>query len=266
MTDAISVVPEGTPFCNLVLDILRKPDPKEWGRFTNTRSGKVLAPLLDCLFGVGAIPSNPTVRLSQFLEVFPDEIPLGLQEGHVYAILNKANGAIKIGYTTNVQSRMRQLSAPSASAGYPVDLELLGSVEGDRSHETAAHKRLSDTENNGEWFYISKKQAAATLRELEAKNQAGLRRTRAFVKWAMSIAKTGAPERFVGPEEAKMRLVLLRARRNLDLASAVDSKACVSYILKSVESSFPEYNLQRLHTLLAPNVEGRSGLYPACLE
>lgn len=64
----------------------------------------------------------------------------------IYFVSN-GKGAIKIGTTTNLNSRMRQLRTSNAGP-----LSLLGSIEGALGIEKAIHAELSHRRLSGEWF------------------------------------------------------------------------------------------------------------------
>jgi hypothetical protein len=59
----------------------------------------------------------------------------------------RGDDAIKIGYTTNLAARQRALETASA-----VPLELLASIQGDRSEETRQHRQWWHLHIRGEWF------------------------------------------------------------------------------------------------------------------
>lgn len=58
-----------------------------------------------------------------------------------------APGRVKIGYTTNIVRRFRNLSTAS-----PDQIRFIGAVEGDRALERALHATLNAFRTNGEWF------------------------------------------------------------------------------------------------------------------
>jgi hypothetical protein len=69
------------------------------------------------------------------------------REGFIYFIRSHRMGAIKIGFATDVEKRMRSLK--TAIAG---DIELLGTVAGNVDDERALHDRFSAYRISGEWF------------------------------------------------------------------------------------------------------------------
>lgn len=67
----------------------------------------------------------------------------------VYFITDKEN--IKIGYTKqNPEKRLHQLNT-----GSPIQLYLLGYIEGDKNKEKELHRKFNKyrIRQNGEWFY-----------------------------------------------------------------------------------------------------------------
>jgi hypothetical protein len=67
--------------------------------------------------------------------------------GCVYAIRNPANGAIKIGFATDLKTRVSSIGTSHSER-----LELLGWVPGDRELERALHGAFNDCHIKGEWF------------------------------------------------------------------------------------------------------------------
>ena len=72
------------------------------------------------------------------------ETPL---EERVYFIRGASTGAIKIGYTTDLNGRFNALQGASSET-----LEVLCAVNGDRELEARFHKRFADCRIRGEWF------------------------------------------------------------------------------------------------------------------
>ena len=68
----------------------------------------------------------------------------------VYFLQAKDNGLIKIGFTSNLKSRLSDLSSMS-----PVPLELLAFTEGGADYEHELHSTFSEHRSHGEWFYPS---------------------------------------------------------------------------------------------------------------
>ena len=64
----------------------------------------------------------------------------------IYFVSN-GKGAIKIGITTNLNARMRQLR--TSNAGF---LSLIGSIKGDARTEKSIHADLKHRRLSGEWF------------------------------------------------------------------------------------------------------------------
>ena len=67
------------------------------------------------------------------------------KKGYVYFI--KCRDKIKIGYSTNVEKRIKQLSV-----GNGEKLELIYKIQSDRYLETILHKKYRNYHISGEWF------------------------------------------------------------------------------------------------------------------
>jgi len=65
--------------------------------------------------------------------------------GHVYFI--RVGDFIKIGWSTRPMDRLRQLQT-----SHPDELEIMGTIKGERSLEGKIHKRFSKNRVRGEWF------------------------------------------------------------------------------------------------------------------
>lgn len=67
--------------------------------------------------------------------------------GFIYFIQGISGGPIKIGYTTDLENRLKTLQT-----GYPDRLEYLLAFPGSPEHEKALHKQFAQYRLNGEWF------------------------------------------------------------------------------------------------------------------
>lgn len=67
--------------------------------------------------------------------------------GFVYFIQGENGGAIKIGYTKNIESRLHTLQT-----SYPDALKVLCLIPGSTKIETNYHDKFKDIRLNGEWF------------------------------------------------------------------------------------------------------------------
>ena len=65
----------------------------------------------------------------------------------VYAV--RVGNYIKIGYTTNVLSRLQTIKTHA-----PTDVHLIGTFAGGRRLERVLHQRFSEHRANGEWFTL----------------------------------------------------------------------------------------------------------------
>lgn len=67
--------------------------------------------------------------------------------GAIYFVQGVVSGHIKIGFSTNVMSRMSSLATGSAE-----QLRLLGAIPGSHSDEQALHRTFRHFRLKGEWF------------------------------------------------------------------------------------------------------------------
>lgn len=70
----------------------------------------------------------------------------------VYFVGNITDNSIKIGYSSNIQKRIKQLSTGSSQR-----LTLLGYIESEKSLEKELHIKFSHhrIRSNGEWFSVN---------------------------------------------------------------------------------------------------------------
>lgn len=73
------------------------------------------------------------------------------QKGYVYFLLNKFDGAVKIGTTANPRQRLKALQCSHSQP-----LEILKVVEGGQELEAELHKKFADYRIVGEWFKAHK--------------------------------------------------------------------------------------------------------------
>lgn len=90
---------------------------------------------LNCLTGAEARPNDAVA------------LPLVANPGFVYFIRAGRTNAVKIGYASNVESRLRELQCANASP-----LHLLGFMPGTLEDEWAWHERFAHCRIRGEWF------------------------------------------------------------------------------------------------------------------
>jgi hypothetical protein len=69
------------------------------------------------------------------------------KKGHIYFIQQGENGAIKIGYSTDPEKRLRTLRTASP---YPLQMRLV--IEGGKKLEKELHDKFADCQLDGEWF------------------------------------------------------------------------------------------------------------------
>lgn len=79
-------------------------------------------------------------------------------KGFVYFVQGECGGAIKIGFSQNPDSRLKQLQT-----GYPDTLKILCLVPGNEKTEKKIQNKFVDTRLNGEWF----KPTTELLNEIE---------------------------------------------------------------------------------------------------
>ncbi len=67
----------------------------------------------------------------------------------IYFAHNKARNAVKIGFSENLEARFKVLQTASLDP-----LELIGTIEGDRTAEKELHRKFKQFRINGEWFLV----------------------------------------------------------------------------------------------------------------
>jgi hypothetical protein len=71
--------------------------------------------------------------------------------GFVYFIQVIKTGDIKIGFSTNIKSRIHTLQT-----SIPESIKLLGFISGDLKLEKELHKKFKHLKKRGEWFHCDK--------------------------------------------------------------------------------------------------------------
>jgi hypothetical protein len=84
--------------------------------------------------------------------------------GHVYFVRDDAAGAVKIGWTRQLASRLAALQTASANR-----LVLLGRIPGSLADEAALHQRFAGHRVRGEWFRADPELLAAVAELTEAR-------------------------------------------------------------------------------------------------
>lgn len=92
--------------------------------------------------------------------IFKNEYP-----GFVYFIQGKSGGPIKIGYTTDLESRLKTLQT-----GFPDTLTILCSVHGKTNDETLYHQKFEKLWVRGEW-YRPEEPLLSYIRSIQAHNK-----------------------------------------------------------------------------------------------
>ena len=105
--------------------------------------------------GIGIRTPSPKIGLSKLKGV------------PVIYFVGPAKGKIKIGFTTDINSRLTRLNT-----GSPVKLVLHGIMRGTVDEERLLHERFDSLRTHGEWFYKS-----GELAQLVKENQLGPWRT-----------------------------------------------------------------------------------------
>lgn len=121
--------------------------------FTSLRSGApIVTETLAKQFGLGRTVTFGIVALARGDVPLqrPRVRPPSPRRGMVYFIQAYENGAIKIGYTTNLD---RRLAALQTATGRP--LTLLGTRTGSTQDERALHRKFAEARLDGEWFRAS---------------------------------------------------------------------------------------------------------------
>lgn len=162
--------------------------------------------------------------------------------GHIY-FLTDESGAVKIGFTTQLQKRIKSLSAGSKSK-----LTVWGHVAGTREHERALHDLLSDYRLNGEWFRVSDSTRLIVKKVL--KEGVG----------CLGVAVTPAAELAPIIQEARdVAKIVVRYAEATSTGSILDR-------LRDIEDTYqiPRGTLWMLH--YRPNPDMRAGAYFALLR
>ncbi|MCP4336644.1 MAG: hypothetical protein GY679_02205 [Mycoplasma sp.] len=86
-----------------------------------------------------------------FLVGFVDDMSIGRnkEDGVVYFIGNQEEGNVKIGFSTDVNRRIKELQTSS-----PSKLKILKTFPGDISKERELHERFKEYRIKGEWFEL----------------------------------------------------------------------------------------------------------------
>lgn len=84
---------------------------------------------------------------SIFGEPLPDETIITYNLGFVYFLQSGQDGPIKIGYTTDIQKRIKALQT-----AHPFPLKLLLVINGNVDDESKLHKKFNSLRFCGEWF------------------------------------------------------------------------------------------------------------------
>lgn len=74
-----------------------------------------------------------------------------VEDTYVYFIEAVGQGKVKIGFSSDVESRVRQLRT-----GSPYDLEIVGQVNGGADLEQLLHQKFSSYRDDKEWFFFTK--------------------------------------------------------------------------------------------------------------
>lgn len=80
-----------------------------------------------------------------------EEDRIELKNGYVYVIGSSFEKPVKIGFSINPWSRLKEISV-----NHPEKLELLISIKGEKRLESLLHKELSKFKVNGEWFSLER--------------------------------------------------------------------------------------------------------------
>lgn len=79
---------------------------------------------------------------------------------HIYFVQPRGGGPIKIGITSSVERRLKELQS-----GHPEELRVIGSFMGTQKDEARLHRELSRHRLHSEWFADSDEVRAAITRE-----------------------------------------------------------------------------------------------------
>lgn len=82
--------------------------------------------------------------------------------GFVYLMREQSQGLIKIGFSVNVESRLKEFKT-----GNPT-IELQGKFEAKPEHERALHVHFSEKRKSGEWFMLEDEDIISVPKLLES--------------------------------------------------------------------------------------------------
>lgn len=114
-----------------------KSDPR-WERYWEKKTEKEKAQKI-----VDELKEKQKEEFEKFKQGFP---------GYIYFIQGENGGAIKIGFTKNIESRLKTLQT-----SYPDILKVLCLIPGNESKERKLHEKFYDIKLNGEWFKPTEK-------------------------------------------------------------------------------------------------------------
>ncbi len=111
----------------------------------------------------------PALLIGDFVRVHPDQADAWVKEHHaksvafgrasvVYVARRDSDSAVKIGWTSDVERRMKELRKEGAS------IVLLAVLPGDKPDELALHDRFAAHRLDGEWFDVPAENVVAALR------------------------------------------------------------------------------------------------------
>jgi hypothetical protein len=82
----------------------------------------------------------------------------------IYVAQREEDGAVKIGWTSDIMRRMRELQKETGCA-----VELVGCVPGDKPLEGALHRHFASARVDGEWFLVEVEDVLRTAVDLRDK-------------------------------------------------------------------------------------------------
>lgn len=111
----------------------------------------------------------PALMIGEFVRVRPDEADAWVKEHHaasvafgrssvVYVARRDTDSAIKIGWTSDVERRMKELRKEGGS------VVLLAVLPGDKPDELRLHEQFAAHRLDGEWFAVAAENVVAALR------------------------------------------------------------------------------------------------------
>ena len=125
-------------FCGILMNEIRKwswpNDDPRWAEYWDRKNEEKKAELIR--------------KEIEEQEIYDgNNLPKKKSKGFLYFFQGQSGGAIKIGYSSSPEKRLKELQT-----GYPDALKILLMIPGDEKAERVLHQQLKDFRLKGEWF------------------------------------------------------------------------------------------------------------------